>query len=123
MAKGAWSGGTAAIDAAVSMWPSCRLEDRSAFRFLSGNVLLIPRWASDESGAVPLILLGLIGELCVYWNPLLLGFILLYNGGSPPGIFQHQSRTLWRPWTGGENIFDTATTFGHYIHIANFTMA
>ncbi|KAK5399162.1 hypothetical protein LTR06_011508, partial [Exophiala xenobiotica] len=99
--------------------PADQIEDRSAFSFFAGGGPAQPLWSAKESDAVPVILSGSVGELCVRWNAVIRRFVLLYNADNPVGILERQAVLPWGPWTGPQNIFDLGCAFGQYIHIAD----
>jgi hypothetical protein len=114
------SGGYRRSNVYLAYIPASKIEDKEAFWFFAGTAgRNIPSWTRRESEAAPLFLSGSVGELCVRWNPFLRRFILLYNGGNPGGILEHQSPFPWGPWASGENIFDFDAALGHFIHKAN----
>jgi hypothetical protein len=113
------SGGYRRSNVYLAYLPLARLEDRSSVRYFAGMASGGPRWVIEEARAQPLFLSGSVGELCVRWNPFLRRFILLYNGGNPGFVLEHQSPLPWGPWSGAQNIFDFAGALRNYIHEAN----
>jgi Domain of unknown function (DUF4185) len=113
------SGGYRRSNVYLAYVPAEKIEDRSAFSFFAGAGQAQPLWSEKESDAIPVILSGSVGELCVRWNAVIKRFVLLYNADNTAGILEHQSALLWGPWTGAQNILDPESAYGQYIHIAN----
>jgi hypothetical protein len=106
--------------------PSGSVEDRSAWRYLTGlDASENPVWSADPAQAKQVFNSGdpspgCIGEFHVAWVPPLSKWLMLYNCGNQPGgtVRARLANAPWGPWSAPTDIFQPSTdaAYCHYMH-------
>lgn len=108
-------------DAYLSIVPTANFETGQGTLYYSGlDASGGPTWSETESGAMPIVRNGTMGDLSVTWCKDLGLWLMTYDSRppAPRGILFSYSRMPWGPWSEPQTIFNAVRdgAIGKFIH-------
>ncbi|MGD0906557.1 MAG: DUF4185 domain-containing protein [Candidatus Acidiferrales bacterium] len=107
-------------DAYLSIVPAAQFETGKGTLYFAGlDSSNKPKWSDNESGALPIVKEGSLGDLSVTWCKDLGLWLMTYDLRRPdPGIMFSYARTPWGPWSDPQLLFNMVRDggLGKFIH-------